>query len=122
MKKNIAIALALGSSFSVALLSGCQGIEGLFTDSGSNRTSSNYSYGDTHHSTTIYQSGTPGHARTMAPKANAATSSAQSHSSTTSASASTTSNPTPAQPVKKTGAAVPTEAPSVPSLAPTVGQ
>jgi hypothetical protein len=106
------------------LLSGCQGLEQIFGEPGDEqRSSANYSYGNTQHNVSVYQSGVsraPNQPRNMT----------SSNSTSSGTNSSTDSSPTPTSETtattrsgkKTSGAAVPTDAPTVPSMAPTVGQ
>lgn len=109
MKKNLAYGLLLSSS---VLVSGCQGVESLFTDSPNRSVNNNNTYGNSHHATTVYQSGAPTQNRSSAPNSNSATNAAANSSANASAAAATPGTST--QAAKKTvGTAVPTEAPTV---------
>ncbi|KTD07598.1 hypothetical protein [Legionella jamestowniensis] len=124
MKKNLlfwGIAGILTSSS--LLLTGCQGIEQLFTDSPVR--SSQPEYGTSQrHNTTIYQSGSSTRANsttsratsssTSANRSNPDSSSSSGTSSSSSSASSSTSTPATTQAAKKTaGTAVPLEAPTV---------
>ncbi|KTD22745.1 Uncharacterised protein [Legionella lansingensis] len=114
MKKNslrarLTYTLLLSSPL---LLSACQGVEQLFTDSPTNRYNGQESRGNTQHSTIVYQSGSQANARSTSTPTSSTTSAVTS-SPTSSATTSTAQGATTQATKKAAGSGVPLEAPMV---------
>ncbi|WED43036.1 hypothetical protein [Legionella cardiaca] len=124
MKKNhflsgITYSLLLSSPL---LLSACQGVEGLFTDSPNRSYDNRQSYGNSQHTTTIYQSGVANHHRSSATTATGSADNSNSTSAKASSAASTSAQALGNTPQTSTQAAKKTVGTAVPTEAPTVGQ
>ncbi|CEK12100.1 hypothetical protein [Legionella hackeliae] len=112
MKKNLILSSVTGALISsTLLLTACQGIEQLFTDSPAR--SAQPSYGTSNqHTTTVYQSGASNSSASRATSGSSTANSANT-SSSGSSSASTATEPTTQAAKKTAGTAVPLEAPTV---------
>ncbi|KTC76989.1 hypothetical protein [Legionella brunensis] len=104
------------------LLSACQGIEGLFTDSPNRTYDARPSYGNSQHTTTVYQSGSPTQTRSSSAQRGTTYSTENNNSSNTNSSAASASASALGAPQTSTQASKKTVGTAVPTEAPTVGQ
>lgn len=105
MKKNLLFWGIKGTLASTLLLTGCQGIEQLFTDSPNRYSQPSYGTSQQHNST-VYQSGSSNRANSTAPRATSSSTSANrsdasSNADNSSSSSSSTSAQTTTRAVKK---------------------